>query len=98
MKKQPESLCFQCGSALIKLDVSVTFVQHTQSAITTTTFRCSNIDCQEKIDKKMAEMTAQRLDREKRELAKAVVVAENRAKAREAKLLAESDKKMSLAR
>lgn len=86
MKKQSNKVCYQCGSPLLELDKAITFLQNTQSAITTTTFRCSNEACQEKIDRKMTEMTNQRLDREKREVAKAVVVAENRAKAKEAKL------------
>ncbi|OGE31804.1 hypothetical protein A2631_01580 [Candidatus Daviesbacteria bacterium RIFCSPHIGHO2_01_FULL_44_29] len=58
--------CARCGSVLIELSRTVKELSPHQAPQITVTFRCSNDECQEAIDKKTAEVKKQRIEREEK--------------------------------
>lgn len=62
--------CNQCGSKLIQIKQQTKRFGNQLSKVTSVKFRCSDPSCQDKIDKKIEEITQQRLERAAKSLAR----------------------------
>lgn len=79
MSQFPLQSCNRCNAVLIQVTQQTERLANTQSATTITTYRCSDMACQEAIEKKMAEMKLRREEQEARTLARVQLLAEKRA-------------------
>ena len=70
MENFPTPVCNRCGSKLIEVKRKVEKSATLQSPVTTTSYKCSNKDCQREIEKKMAELAQKRKDLEAQQAAR----------------------------
>lgn len=56
-------ICNRCGSPLNEVSKVVDKLENFLSPITTTKYKCSNDECQQKADQKLAEQEQAKLDR-----------------------------------
>lgn len=60
----PTPKCNQCGSDLITLNKKTEKIGNSFSPMTTTTYRCSNQECQDEIDRRVSKRIELREERE----------------------------------
>ncbi|HRN70328.1 MAG TPA: hypothetical protein PLS49_04015 [Candidatus Woesebacteria bacterium] len=56
--------CYKCGSRLLLVDEQIESVPGQYGPITTSTYNCSNEECQKNTDKELAKMKVQKEEKE----------------------------------
>lgn len=70
MQNFPKPTCNRCGSPLIEVKKKVEKSSTLQSPVTTTSYMCSNKECQHEIEKKIAELAQKRKELEAQQAAR----------------------------
>lgn len=77
--------CHRCGNKLILVDQKTETVPGQYGPVTTSTYHCSDPECQKKIDKDIAKMKKQKVEKDEANKQRQERISESRKKAKEKK-------------